>query len=214
MVLNLERNLKNEVILEPLTKDHLATLEALGVNELVCDFAFADAVLLVEGSTDKWFFEKLFSTSTKNEKRVHVIAGGGVNNFVPLVSGYVSLMKGNFESHFFKKMIVIHDGDEAGIKTAKSLQRLGNTKKVKLNLFNLNKDAQEDYRCLDNCNATLECIMLKFINDHGGQKKVIERWHSTKQDDRVKASTKKEVMLLKKFFKNLKDSIFKLVEKG
>ena len=176
MVLNLKRNLKNEVILEPLTKDHLATLEALGVNELVCDFAFADAVLIVEGSTDKWFFEKLFSTSTKNGKRVHVIAGGGVNNFVPLVGGYVSLMKGNFESHFFKKMIIIHDGDKAGIKTAKSLQRLGNTKKVKLNLFNLNKDAPEDYRCLDNCNgSTLECIMLKFINDHGGQKKVIER---------------------------------------
>ena len=60
--------------------------------------------------------------------------------------------------------------------------------------------------------------MLKFINDHGGQKKVIERWHSTKKDDRVKAWILKEVLkrsnAFEKFFKNLKDFIFKLVEKG
>ena len=146
MVLNLERNLKNEVILEPLTKDHLATLEALGVNELVCDFAFADLVLLVEGPTDKRFFEKLFSTSKNNEKQVHIIAGDGVNNFVSLVRSYISLMKGNFERHFFNKMIVIHDGDPAGNKTAKSLQRLGKDKEVTLNVFNLNQDAP-GYEC-------------------------------------------------------------------
>ena len=219
MVLNLERNLKNEVILEPLTKDHLATLEALGVNELVCDFAFADLVLLVEGPTDKRFFEKLFSTSKNNEKQVHIIAGDGVNNFVSLVRSYISLMKGNFERHFFNKMIVIHDGDPAGNKTAKSLQRLGKDKEVTLNVFNLNQDAP-GYKCpWDGCeSSTLECIMLKFINDHGGHKD-IKSWHSNKKHNRVKTLIRDKVENsssndFEKFFKNLKDSLFKLVEKG